>query len=62
MKGFCEADVVVVDGNGKVICGSGPATKEAGLHLNRYRVRPEVRGIVHYHASYATAYAAKGIL
>jgi L-ribulose-5-phosphate 4-epimerase len=61
LYGLTEADVVVVDGDGKVIRGSGPATKEAGLHLNLYRVRPEVRGIVHYHAPFAAAYAAKGI-
>jgi len=61
LYGLTEADVVVVDGDGKVVRGSGPATKEAGLHLNLYRLREEVQGIVHYHAPFASAYAVKGI-
>jgi L-ribulose-5-phosphate 4-epimerase len=61
LYGLTKADVVVVDEEGKVVRGSGPATKEAGLHLNLYRLREEVQGIVHYHAPFATAYAVRGL-
>jgi L-ribulose-5-phosphate 4-epimerase len=61
LYGLTEADVVMVDGTGEVVCGNGTATKEAGLHLNLYRLREEVQGIVHYHAPFAAAYAFKGI-
>jgi len=59
--GMTEADVVVVNEEGKVIGGGGPPTKEAGLHLNLYRLRKQVQGIVHYHAPCASAFAIKGI-
>jgi len=61
LYGMTEADVVVVDSDGKIIRGRGPATKEAGLHLNLYRLRKEVQGVVHYHAPFASAYAIKGL-
>lgn len=61
LYGLTEADVVVVDEEGKVVRGGGPATKEARLHLNLYRLREEVQGIVHYHAPFATAYAIRGL-
>jgi L-ribulose-5-phosphate 4-epimerase len=61
LYGMTEADVVLVDAEGRVVRGSTPPTKEAGLHLNLYRLRPEVQGIVHYHAPFASAYAIKGL-
>jgi L-ribulose-5-phosphate 4-epimerase len=57
----CSAgDLVPVDAAGKVVEGSGRPTKEIRVHLALFRVRPDVRAIVHYHSPYATAYAVAG--
>lgn len=37
-----------------------PGTSEIRLHLNAYRMRPDVRAVVHTHAPHATAWALSG--
>ncbi|MDR2018688.1 MAG: class II aldolase/adducin family protein [Syntrophobacterales bacterium] len=61
LYGLTDADIVVVDANGKVQSGVGIPTKEVRLHLGIYRTRGDANGIVHYHAPFATAFAVKGI-
>ena len=56
-----DDDIVLVDAGGKVQGGGGIPTKEVRFHLGIYRTRGDVNGIVHYHAPFATAFAAKGI-
>jgi L-ribulose-5-phosphate 4-epimerase len=52
-----RSDLVLVNGEGRVLEGKTKPTKEVLTHLAVYRVRPEVGGIVHYHPPYATACA-----
>ncbi len=51
------ADLVLIDGQGRGLEGKANPTKEVMTHLSVYGVRPDVNGIVHYHAPYCTAYA-----
>ena len=50
-------DVVICDLNGKVVDGERRPSSELGLHAALYRVRPDIRGIVHTHSMYATTLA-----
>ena len=54
-----RSNLVLVNGEGRIVAGKIKPTKEVMTHLAIYQVRPEVGGIVHYHAAYATAYAVK---
>ncbi|HEY3276949.1 MAG TPA: class II aldolase/adducin family protein [Syntrophorhabdaceae bacterium] len=54
-------DILVLDGQGVTVGGQGAPTKELRFHLGIYRERPDVGGVVHYHAPYATAFAVRGI-
>jgi len=51
-------DLVLVDLDGNTIEGSRSPTSEKALHLECYRAYPEVRGVVHCHATYASMFAA----
>src|SRR5208283_4082691 len=55
------ADMVVVDMQGKRLRGTRRVSSEIGMHLLIYRLRPEVRGIVHAHPPTATGFAASGL-
>ncbi len=50
-------DLVVVDLDGEVLEGERSPTSEMALHLECYRSYPEVSGVVHCHAKYASMYA-----
>jgi L-fuculose-phosphate aldolase len=54
-------DLVIVDLDGNRMSGRRPASTELGMHMLIYRLRPDVRGIVHAHPTTATGYAAAGI-
>jgi len=54
-------DLVIVDMDGNRISGRRPASTEIGMHMLIYRLRPEVRGIVHAHPTTATGFAAAGM-
>ncbi len=55
------ADMVVVDLNsGKVVEGDLNPSSDTPTHLAIYRAFPEVKGIVHTHSTYATAWAQAG--
>ena len=52
----CQADNLLgVDVRGQVVVGRGRPSKDLGFHLAIYRVRPDVRGIVHAHVPWSTA-------
>ncbi len=53
--------MVVVDMDGKRLAGKRRVSSEIGMHLLIYRLRPEVRGIVHAHPPTATGFAASGM-
>ncbi len=50
-------DLVVVDLDGSVVEGERGPTSEKALHLACYRAYPEVGGVIHSHAVYATMFA-----
>jgi L-fuculose-phosphate aldolase len=52
--------LIVVDGNGQVVSGSGKPFGEMELHLFIYRRRPDVRAVLHAHPPTATGFAVAG--
>jgi L-fuculose-phosphate aldolase len=61
-KGFMTPDMmVVVDYDGKKISGERDASTELPMHLEIYRNRPDVGGVVHAHPPLATGFAVAGI-
>jgi L-fuculose-phosphate aldolase len=56
-----EAQLLVTDMEGKVLAGRGRPSSEIRMHLYTYRMRPEVKAIVHAHPPFATAFAAAGL-
>jgi L-fuculose-phosphate aldolase len=56
-----EDDLVVVDINGRKLEGHRNVSSEVAMHLLIYRMRPDIRGIVHAHPPTATGFAAAGI-
>lgn len=55
------ADMVIVDMEGKRVSGRRHVTSEIGMHLLIYRLRSDVRAIVHAHPPTATGFAAAGM-
>ena len=47
-------DLLLVDGEGRIIEGAGKPSVELPLHLAVYRARPDVDAIIHAHPIYAT--------
>ncbi len=52
--------LVVLDVDGRIVEGKLSPSSDTASHLYIYRHRPDVRGIVHTHSPYATAFAAVG--
>ena len=50
-------DMVLLDGEEKVLAGKYKPSVETPLHLGIYKKRPEINAIVHVHSLYATAFA-----
>ena len=53
-------DMVIVDLEGRIIEGRLKPSVDAPTHLYVYKHRPDVRGMVHTHSTFATAFAALG--
>ena len=61
-KGFMTPDMmVIVDYEGNKIAGDRDASTELPMHLEIYRNRPDVNGVVHAHPPVATGFAVAGI-
>src|ERR1017187_7105708 len=61
-KGRMRAsDMVIVDMDGKRLAGKRRVSSELAMHLLIYKLRPEVKGIVHAHPPTATGFAAAGL-
>jgi len=56
-----EPKISIVDIDGNNLLGTPKPSKEILFHLGVYRTRNDVCGVVHYHASFSTAYAVKGV-
>ena len=60
-KGYMStSDMLKVDMDGNVISGTKKPTSEMKMHLEAYRLRPDVMGVVHAHPPVATAFAVAG--
>jgi len=55
-----EEDIVVLDLNGVQVEGELRPSSDTATHLHIYREFPWVRGVVHTHSTYATAWAQAG--
>ena len=51
-----EKDIVLVDLDGNILTKGTPSS-EVNMHLEIYKKRPNVNGIVHTHSPYATGFA-----
>ncbi len=61
-KGMMQPpDMVIVDMEGRRLRGRRDVSSEIGMHLLIYRLRPDVKGIVHAHPPTATGFAACGV-
>jgi L-fuculose-phosphate aldolase len=61
-KGMMKpSDLVVVDLDGRRVSGRRDVSSEIAMHLKIYKLRPDVRGIVHAHPPTATGFAAAGL-
>lgn len=52
-----EEDIVLIDNNGTEI-STGRASSEKMLHVEIYKIRPEINAIIHTHPTYLTTFAA----
>lgn len=52
-----EADIVVVDPEGRLVEGTRNPTVEKELHLGLYRTHPEIHAIVHTHPIHSQVFA-----
>jgi L-ribulose-5-phosphate 4-epimerase len=50
-------DVLVVDLNGKILEGEGPAPGETALHTELYRARPDAMAVCHGHPNISTIFS-----
>lgn len=51
-----EDDLVVIDTEGKILFGTNKPSSEMDLHLEVYRRRPDINGIIHTHPVAVTAF------
>jgi L-fuculose-phosphate aldolase len=61
-KGFLTPDMlVVVDDQGRKLNGQLAPSSELAMHTTIYRLRPDVKAVVHAHPPCATGFAAAGL-
>lgn len=53
-------DMVVVDMNGTIVEGNYKPSSDTATHLELYKAFEDIKGIVHTHSTYATAWAQAG--
>lgn len=53
-------DIVIMDLDGNKIEGKNKPSSECGLHAVFYKLRPELRAVVHTHSMYCTTLACMG--
>lgn len=53
-------DLIIVDETGTKIAGERACTSEINMHLEIYRLRPDIHAVVHCHPPIATGFAAAG--
>jgi L-fuculose-phosphate aldolase len=61
-KGFLKPDdICVVDIDGKQVEGKRKRTSEFLMHAAIYKLRPDVKAVIHSHPPHATAFAVAGV-
>lgn len=55
-----EDDFVVIDFDGNVVQGNKKPSSEKMLHVEFYKMRPDVNYILHVHAPYLSSFASAG--
>lgn len=61
-KGAMRAsDMIIVDLDGRKVAGERNASSETEMHLTIYRMRTDIRAVVHAHPCTATGFASAGI-
>jgi L-fuculose-phosphate aldolase len=58
---MCPEEMVIADLKGRKISGQGEVSSEIGIHVQVYRMRPDVHAVCHAHPSLATGFAAAGV-
>ena len=58
---FAEEEIVLVDENYNVIDGKVKPSSEAKLHLEIYKLRPDIEAVIHCHAPKSSAFAVANI-
>ena len=53
-------NMLIVDLDGMVLVGDDPPPNELSIHLEIYRIRPDVKGIVHTHQLMSTCFGVVG--
>lgn len=56
LSDLAEEDIVLVDLDGNTLTNGKPSS-EVNMHIEIYKKRPDVNGIVHTHSPYATGFA-----
>jgi L-fuculose-phosphate aldolase len=60
-KGTLKAeDIVIIDLDGNLLEGRHSKSSEFDMHLEVYRIRPDITACVHAHPPFATAFAVAG--
>lgn len=52
-----EEDIVILDMEGRVVCGNRKPSTELPMHLHIFKKREDVNAVIHTHSTYATALA-----
>ncbi len=61
-KGYMATkDLVIANGRGELVSGSGKVTSEFFTHLAAYEERPDIGAVVHAHPAFATALTIAGL-
>jgi len=56
-----ESKLLICNSEGRVLAGRGKPSSEIKMHLYTYRMRPDIKAVVHAHPPVATAFATAGI-
>lgn len=56
-----EGQIIVTDLDGNLLEGQLKPTSETPMHTTSYKLRPELKAVVHCHAPFATAYAQENV-
>ena len=60
LKNINLENVIIIDNEGNKLEGNGKPSSEMNMHLEIYKKRKEVSGIVHTHSPYATGFSFSG--